>query len=157
MKVKNRKKLNRNIVKYIAVITFFGFILTTSCASKSKTATKRDYPSLELSKAHNDSTEYEILITDPGYESFLAVQKPIDFYSQRYYESWNIYYVTDWNLKVRESIYHSPKYQNIFDMYIDYNSNIDYGIDVNYKLYYYFIFVEKRYGVRFNVPRAINY
>jgi hypothetical protein len=65
--------------------------------------------------------------------------------------------VLDWNEKVRNSVYHSSKYQNVFDMLIDYDTSTDYGLEVNYKLYYYFMFVQKRYGVRFNVPRAIKY
>ncbi len=119
--------------------------------------TKTHYSTLELEPISENSTEYDIIITDAGYESFLITQKPINFYSQQYYENWNKYYVTDWNQKVQMSIYHTQKYQEVFDMYIDYDSSINYGLEVNYKLYNYFLFVEKRYGVRFNVPRAINY
>ena len=148
-------------IKYILYITASILIINSmwSCGSSKtdKTASHKDYPTLKLDDIASDSTEYDIIITDVGYESFLATQKPVEFYSQRYYENWNRYYVTDWNIKVNNSMYHSDAYRNVFDMYIDYSPSINYGIEVNYKLYYYFRFVEKRYGVRFSIPRAINY
>jgi len=153
-----RKLITSNTIKYFSVLIVI-LLIVSSCGSTStnKTSEANKYPILKLDNVDSDSTEYDIIISDVGYESFLATQKPMNFYSQKYYESWNRYYVQDWNDKVRNSIYHSPKYQNVFDMLIEYDHSIDYGIEVNYKLYYYFMFVEKRYGVRFNVPRAINY
>ncbi len=34
------------------------------------------------------------------------------------------------------------------DSYIDYRPNIDYGLDLNYKLYYYFKYFEERNNIR---------
>jgi len=148
----------KNVATYF-MVTIFALLFLSSCGShNAKNSTDpTKYTTLKLDKVSSDSTEYDIIITDAGYDSFLATQKPMDFYSQRYYENWNRYYVIDWNNKVRNSAYHSIKYQNIFDMYIDYDPSTDYGMEVNYKLYYYFRFVEERYGVRFNIPRAISY
>lgn len=157
--MKERKNIvGKQLIKCIGVITIMVFMITSCGSNKTqKEDDKVEYSTLKFDKVSDDSLEYKIFIDDIGYESFLIMQKPINFYSQRYYENWNRYYVTDWNQKVQTSIYHSAKYQNVFDMYIDYSPTIDYGIEVNYKLYYYFIFVEKKYGVRFKVPRAINY
>jgi len=152
------KKNYKYFVKHLVVV-FFMMLIISSCGSIN-TKPKEDkveYSTLSLEGNSNDSLEYEIIIDDIGYESFLITQKPMNFYSQRYYENWNKYYVSDWNLKVGTSIYHSTKYQNVFDMYIDYDPTIDYGILVNYKLYYYFRFIENRYSVRFTIPRAIHY
>jgi len=153
-----RKNTDRFVLGYFAVIVLFLFFLSSCGSNSSKKQNKTPkYSTLKLDKIDSDSTEYDIIISDTGYESFLATQKPMNFYSQKYYENWNRYYVLDWNDKVRNSIYHSSKYQNVFDMYIDYDPSTNYGMEVNYKLYYYFMFVQKRYGVRFNVPRAIKY
>ena len=153
-----KKYTNRFVLGYFTSIVL-ALIFLSSCGSnktkKQDNTTK--YSTLELDEISSDSTEYDIIISDIGYESFLVTQKPMEFYSQRYYENWNRYYVVDWNNKVRNSIYHSAKYQNVFEMFIDYNPSTNYGMEVNYKLYYYFMFVERRYGVRFNVPRAIKY
>ena len=152
------KNTNRFVISYFTVIVLFLIFLSSCGSNTTKTQDKTpEYSILRLDEISSDSTEYDIIISDIGYESFLVTQKPMSFYSQRYYENWNRYYVLDWNEKVRSSIYHSTKYQNVFEMFIDYNPSTNYGMEVNYKLYYYFMFVQKRYGVRFNVPRAIKY
>ena len=153
-----KKIIGQRLIQYVIGIAIVSFSLNSCGSSKTDNKeTNTQYSTLKFETESTDSTEYDIIITDIGYESFLITQKPMNFYSQKYYESWNSYYVSDWNQKVQTSMYHSAKYQNVFDMYIDYDRSIDYGIEVNYKLYYYFMFVEKRYGVRFRVPRAINY
>ena len=153
-----KKNTDKFIVSYFTAIVLILFFLS-SCGSNNtkKQDNTEKYSTLELDEIASDSTEYDIIISDIGYESFLVTQKPMGFYSQRYYENWNRYYVVDWNDKVRNSMYHSAKYQNVFEMFIDYNPSTNYGMEVNYKLYYYFMFVESRYGVRFKVPRAIKY
>ncbi len=94
----------------------------------------------------NDSLEYEITIIDIGFESYLnSIAKPANFYSQSYYETKNIFYVSEWNIRAQNPLrYNSSIYENV----IDYNFNINYGLDVNYKLYNYFKFVEYKYKVK---------
>jgi hypothetical protein len=87
----------------------------------------------------NDSVEYELIVLDPGYESFLLSQPPKEFYSQPYYEQWNSRYVMEWNNRHSQSL----TYGDIYEVYIDYQQNIDYGMELNYRLYYYFRFFEK--------------
>ncbi len=88
--------------------------------------------------AVKDSVEYGLLIVDPGFESWLVIQPPEEFYSNNYYEMKNRLYVVEWNRR-----YNTSYNKNLYDNYIDYNSNIEYGIDLNYKLYYYFKYFEK--------------
>ncbi len=95
----------------------------------------------EISKdeyAAKDTSEYRLLIIDPGYESWLATQPPDEFYSNDYYSTKNNLYVLEWNLR-----YNTSFNKDLYDNYIDYNPRIDYGIDLNYKLYYYFKYFEK--------------
>ncbi len=40
---------------------------------------------------------------------------------------------------------HNATNPNLYELQIDYQSNIDYGYDVNYKLYNYFVYFQNRY------------
>ena len=94
-----------------------------------------------------DSLEYEIIITDIGFETYLnTIAKPENFYSQEFYENKNRFYVTEWNIRAQNPLrYRSDIYEN----QIDYDFNVDYGLEVNYKLYNYFKFIEYKYNQRF--------
>lgn len=85
-----------------------------------------------------DSLEYRLIILDPGFETWLAGQPSKDFYSNEYYRIKNQLYVSEWNLR-----YMSGSNDGFYENYIDYKMDTDYGIDINYKLYYYFKYFEK--------------
>ncbi len=90
-----------------------------------------------------DTVEYELIIIDPGFDSwFISHAKPVWFYSQSYLESWNRQYVTAWNSKTM-----SGRQNRFFETYIDYLPHIDYGLELNYKLFYYFQYVERKLRV----------
>lgn len=86
-----------------------------------------------------DSLEYRLLIFDPGFESWLATQPSENFYSKDYYEQRNRLYVSEWNHR-----YTTQAKSNLYETYIEYNPNTDYGLDLNYKLYYYFKYFERK-------------
>lgn len=101
----------------------------------------------------NDSLEYEIIIIDPGYASFLySKARPEGYYSQEYLENKNQFLVSDYNQRVRNPYRYDS---GIYTQEINYDSWIDYGYEVNYKLYYYFVYLSHRYGERFSVPTRI--
>ncbi len=101
----------------------------------------------------NDSLEYEILIIDPGYSYFLnAIARPEGYYSQSYLENKNRFLVTEYNQRVREPFRFDP---NIYVQEINYDPNIDYGYEVNYKLYNYFVYLSHNYNQRFPVPTRL--
>jgi hypothetical protein len=86
-----------------------------------------------------DSVEYELIIFDSGYETwFLTHSKPVWYHSLVYYENWNKQYVVAWNSKAI-----SPRYSKYFDSTIDYDPFINYGLELNHKLFYYFMYVER--------------
>jgi len=90
-----------------------------------------------------DTTEYEILIIETGYENWMLTNaKPKWFYTNDYYRNKNQFYVIYWNNRVIETMHKPP-----FEEMIDYNPTIDFGLDVNYKLYWYFKFIEYKYKV----------
>ena len=91
----------------------------------------------------SDSLEYELIVMDPGYETFLVSQLPMEYHTQQYYETWNQRYVREWNYRHD----HPFEYGDNYETYIDYQPDIDYGLELNYRLYYYFRFYEKENGV----------
>ncbi|PKP08153.1 MAG: hypothetical protein CVU09_16755 [Bacteroidetes bacterium HGW-Bacteroidetes-4] len=92
----------------------------------------------------DDSLEYEVIIFDAGYEAWLhSHTKPISYYSQSYLENWNRQYVLEWNYR-----YQSGLNPDIVGSYIDYQPNIDYGKEVNYQLYTYFVYVEEKLNLK---------
>lgn len=98
----------------------------------------------------NDSLEYEILIIDPGFSYFLNSQaKPMGYYSQSYLENKNQFLVNDYNQRVHQPFTYNPE---IYVQEINYDPNINYGYEVNYKLYYYFVYLARKHNQRFSVP-----
>lgn len=88
----------------------------------------------------NDSLEYEVIIIDPGFNSWMfGNAKPRGFYSESYLENRNQIYVTEWNSRVMQSQRNSP---NLYEMRIDYDRNIHYGYEVNYLIYNYMIYFQ---------------
>jgi hypothetical protein len=85
-----------------------------------------------------DSMEYRLIILDPGFDSWLATKPSKDFYSNEYYAQKNRLYVTEWNQR-----YLTSHNNDLYDNYIEYKLNTDYGIDLNYRLYYYFRYFEE--------------
>ena len=91
----------------------------------------------------NDSLEYEIIIFEPGFNAWLATQPARGFYSQSTMEISNNFKVTEYNLRVQNPIRYGAF---LYPMRIDYDRNIDYGYEVNFMLYNYFLFFEKTYN-----------
>lgn len=91
-----------------------------------------------------DSVEYQLLIFDTAFDAWLATKPSAKFYSQSYYESWNRQYVMEWNMRHMSQTGRGP----IYETRIDYDSKVDYGLDLNYRLYYYFKYFEETNRVK---------
>ncbi len=143
---------------YIITALIIGAIAFSCNSSKQIPSKKTDNEQIakttvnDTVKITNEELEYEIIIIDPGYVSFLAGQaQPEGFYTQQYMENRNRIYVMNWNQRVMQPQLFDP---NLYELQINYDQNIDYGYEVNYKLYNYFIFFQMRYNQRlgpFNV------
>lgn len=97
-------------------------------------------------KIENDSLEYQILIIEPGFNVWLeTTARPEGYYSQKYLENRNIILVNEWNARVMQPQRYNPQ---LYEMQIDYRSGTDYGYEVNYKLYNYFIYFQLTYNQR---------
>ncbi|MBW8241541.1 hypothetical protein K1F50_01930 [Muricauda oceani] len=101
----------------------------------------------------DDETEYEIIIIEPGFNTWLnSIARPEGYYSQSYMENRNAIMVTNWNQRVLNPMRWNP---NLYEMQINYDPSIDYGYEVNYKLYNYFIYFQRKYNQRLGpfIPR----
>jgi hypothetical protein len=88
----------------------------------------------------NDSLEYEVIIIDAGFSSWIAGRsKPRGYYSESYLESRNKLYISEWNRRVLQPQIYNP---NLYEMQINYDDNIHYGYEVNYLIYNYMIYFQ---------------
>ncbi len=125
------------------LLLFSALALTLLSCNIQKQVTENITSEVTISQ-EEDSTKYELIVFDQGYETFLISQaKPKWYYTNNYYKSWNIRYVIEWNYRFRDPI----KYGNFYETEIDYNPSEEYGIDLNYRLYQYFQFIEKELGI----------
>lgn len=114
--------------------------ICTSCASTviDPTLTTND----DKLVIENKELEYEVIIIEPGFSSWLITQKPMSNYSQSALEIKNQSYITSWNQRVSQPIKYDT---NLYEMRINYDSHLDYGLEVNYKLFMYFNYFQKKY------------
>jgi hypothetical protein len=140
-------------------VLYLGLILLFFLACKSsKTIAVNDKKVTPLIQSDtiriaNESLEYEVIIIDSGFNTWLNSQaKPRGFYSQKYLESRNITYVTEWNNRVLQTNRFDPR---LYEIQINYSPGVDYGYDVNYLLYNYFIYfqITKKQQLAGFVPR----
>ena len=132
-------------MKYLSS-TFLLVILFYSCGPKKQITTPDDQVNIQTGdtiKISNEESDYEIIIIEPGFNNYLnSIARPEGFYSQTFLENKNIFYVQAWNNRVLQPQRFSP---NLYEMQINYQQSIDYGYEVNYKLYNYFIYFQNKY------------
>ena len=103
----------------------------------------------EPSPEESDTLEYELIIIDVDFDSwFLRNSSPIGFYNEHFLESWNRQLVSQWN----NAIVTHPNRDCRPTTYLDYDVDIDYGKELNYKLFYYFKFMQERCRIFLNFP-----
>ncbi len=123
-------------MKYLAFIIV---VFIAGCTSQ-KTAQKLSVPKI----TDKDSTEYELLVFDPGFESwYIMKNSPTLARGKNYYHTWNMLYVQEWNDRIISS-----RHSGIFGEKIDYVFNVDYPFEIEHKLFYYFQYVEQVLHVR---------
>jgi len=125
-------------------IICIGFVLLLFLNCEGICQKKRDQLKITPDSIKVDSIEYKLIVLDPGFEAWLATKPPVNFYSKEYYETRNRLYVTEWNYRYT----HTIRFGELYDSRIEYYPNLDYGIDLNYRLYYYFRFFEETNHVK---------
>lgn len=88
-----------------------------------------------------DETEYELIILDSGFDSWFARNsRPMNFYDLSYLENWNRQLAQQWNTKLGTS----RRWDCAPQTYLDYDPRIDYGKELNYKLFFYFRYMHEK-------------
>lgn len=140
---------------------FVSFLLIATLlvgCNSSETAIKTSNDTNELInpdtvRIANDAISYEIIIIEPGFNTWLiSTARPEGYYSQEFMEARNYQYVIEWNNRVLQPHRFNP---SLYEMQIDYDPGVDYGYEVNYKLYNYFIYFQLTHNQRLAgyVPR----
>ncbi len=127
------------VINFIPIALLVVFV-AASCNTTKPIAIQKQRVEMTADK---DSTEYSLLVLDPGYDSYLATQPSANFYSQQYFENWNSQYVIEWNARHLNPL----QYGGFYETQINYDSMEDYGLDLNYRLYYYFQFIKDKYDI----------
>ena len=128
---------------YILVITALVLSCKTPENTKAKNPVDEAIVANDTVRIANDEIEYEIIIIDPGFNTWLAsTARPRGYYSQSFMENRNIQYVLAYNQRVLQPRVYDPM---LYEWQIDYQQGIDYGYEVNYLLYNYFIYFQMKY------------
>jgi len=133
----------KKIIPFIIVL-----ILIASCKSynTNQTINNENKNSLVQSDTvyiNSDENDYEIIIIEPGFNTWLAsTARPEGYYSQEFLESRNAIFVQSWNQRNMQPQTYDP---NLYELRIDYDTRTDYGYEINYKLYNYFIYFQLTY------------
>ena len=126
------------------IFFIFSVVLLIHCASlKNKTNINKTNPSIvgDTIKISNEELEYEVVIIDAGFNSwFYGNARPRGYYSQSYLEARNRAWVITYNQRAMQPMNFNP---NLYMMSIDYQSNIDYGYEVNYMLFNYLVYFQQ--------------
>ena len=129
-------------MKSIVVLLFAVFSILVACNS-SKTQKKfDDKPKLESDtiRISNNEIEYDVIIIDGGFTSwFNTYARPRSFYTQSYLEARNRVWVLEWNRRAMLPSQYNP---NLYEMTINYETNVDYGHEVNYMIYNYLVYFQ---------------
>ena len=146
------------IIKVLSVLGLSLFIMQCSGSKKAVDVSKEEKEVFnkkgkDTVAIKNDSLEYEIIIMEIGFNTWLqSIAQPRGYYTQEFMENRNRIYVINWNQRVLQPMRYDP---NLYELQINYDPNVDYGYEVNYQLYNYFIYFQRKYKQRLGpfVPR----
>lgn len=124
---------------YILLICVFAYSCNTG-KKAIKTTDETVATEQDTVRIANDEIEYEIIIIEPGFNFWVeSTARPRGYYDQSYLETRNVVLVSEWNNRVLQPQRYNT---NLYEMQIDYSPHIDYGYEVNYMLYNYFVYFQ---------------
>ncbi len=136
---------------FLTILVLGGLIFSCGGSKDTVDITEAEKEIFEASgqdsvKLGGEESDYEIIIIDPGFNTWLrSVARPPGYYSLNFLETRNRIYVVEWNNRVLIPQRFDPL---LYEMQINYDPNIDYGYDLNYQLYNYFIYFQRKYNQR---------
>jgi hypothetical protein len=128
---------------YIVLIMLATII---GCTTSKSVVSKAENPNPSVNdtvRIANDALEYEVIIIDPGFSTWLVSRAfPRNYHSQSYLENKNRLWISEWNSRVLQPFRYNP---NLYEMTINYDPTIDYGYEVNYLIYNYMVYFQNTY------------
>ncbi len=138
-----------NSYRYLIGLLIFVFvIILSSCGRSTAVSIPQEEQTVmqgDTVRIANDSLDYEIIIIEPGFNTWLISQLPRGVRSQAAMDIVNDRKVIEYNLRVNQPLRFDPQ---LYPFPIDYDSRTDYGYEVTYLLFNYFNFFEQRYNQR---------
>ena len=134
--------LNQGAMKRVLLLlsALFFFLIACSVSQEKKSFDNKPKLESDTIRISNEEIEYEVLIIDIGFPSwFNSYAKPRNYYSQSYLESRNRIWVLEWNRRAMLPLQYNP---NLYEMTINYETNVDYGHEVNYMIYNYLVYFQ---------------
>lgn len=142
------------------LLLFIVLFTLASCGSSQKSVNISEEEATAFQNKEADTvaivdpdSKYEIIIIEPGFNFWLrSIAQPRGYYSQNFLETRNRIYVIEWNQRVMQPNRFDPL---LYELQINYDPQVDYGYEVNYKLYNYFIYFQRKYRQRLGpfIPR----
>ncbi len=132
-------------MKKSVYIILIAIVIAYSCSTSKTVVAKETKNAIhgDTVRIANKELEYEVIIIDPGFSTWLISRAhPRGFHSLNFLETKNQIYVTEWNNRVMQPQRYNP---NLYEMTIDYSPHINYGYEVNYLIYNYFIYFQNTY------------
>ena len=137
---------------------FLIFLIGWACSTQKKLAEMKPR-TVEVAEqdsvAAKDSVEYNIETFDANFEAWYQMHNnQSTYHSLSYYEHWNKLYVAAWNANAMD-----PRKSSFFEPIVGYDPNVDYGLELNHKLFYYFQYVENVLKIKImqGGPRAVPF
>ncbi len=128
------------IIVFLSILFFASCNGTKNVTNTSSTVNNVDNDTVTIA---NEELEYEIIIIEPGFNSWLVTQAPRGYYGQDFLERKNQQFVVEYNRRVMNFQQYD---RNLYQQEVNYQFNIDYGYEVNYLLYNYFLYFQQTYN-----------
>jgi len=143
---KQKKKNMKTIISNLAAVLFFAACATSQTPTlKYLDEVNNQHKSVFENgsvKISNSDIEYEVIIIDNQFESWFARRsRPRGYHSKTFLESKNRQWIQSFNARSRAGV-------RGFDYTIDFQSNIDYGYEVNYMIYNYLLYFQETNDIR---------
>ena len=132
---------------FYIVVLIVSVLVGCKTSKSGFTETKKPATSInDTVRIANEELEYEVIIIDPGFSTWLnTMALPRGYHSQSYLESKNQLYISEWNNRVMQPLRYNP---NLYEMTINYEPAVNYGYEVNYLIYNYMIYFQNTYKQR---------
>lgn len=126
----------------IIVFTAMGIFTFFGCTATQRVTDNKEPVAIEnVSEEESDTTTYELIIFDADFNNwFVRNAQPISFYEHQYLRRWNATLTREWNSLGAPMSSRDCRPVN----YLGYDSGIDYGKELDYKLFYYFRYMHQR-------------